>query len=271
MSQFGWDTCPDAARQQVMRLVHGFRDLAGDNLFGVTLHGSLALGCFNPLRSDLDLLTVTHAGLDASAKRELAGFLLHTSGQPHPVEVSFLRRSDLHPWRYPTPFDFHYSETWRAALTEQLASEDRRLWADPGQTDPDLAAHITIARQRGVCLCGPPISEVFPSVPRADYLDSVRGDVLSKEFGLASADAPPVYALLNGCRTYAYLVTGLALSKDEGGEWALHHLPAAQRPAVEQAILAYRTRAGDEELDAAAALALADYLRSRITALLPAD
>ena len=121
MSQYGWDNCPDAARSQVIRLVDGFRTIVDGNLAGVCLHGSLALGCFNPLRSDLDLLAVTHAAMDAGVKRRLAQFLLDVSQQPHHLELSFLRRADLHPWRYPTPFDFHYSESWRTAFTEQLA------------------------------------------------------------------------------------------------------------------------------------------------------
>ncbi len=267
MSQFAWDNCPAAVHDQVARLVSGFRAIAGDNLLGVYLHGSLALGCFNPLRSDLDILAVTHAALDADVMRQLAAFLLDVSQQPHPVEVSFLCRSALHPWRHPAPFEFHYGESWRAAYTAQLAGGDQP-WTGQVHTDPDLAAHITIVRQRGVRLWGPPIPEVFPDIPRADYLDSVRGDVLSDEFGLASADASPVYALLNGCRTLAYLVCGQTLSKDEGGEWARRHLPPAYRTAVEQALYAYRNLAGDEGLASAAALALAQYLRSRITAIL---
>lgn len=265
MSQFAWDNCPAAVRDQIARLVSGFRAIAGDNLLGVYLHGSLALGCFNPLRSDLDILAVTHAALGADARRRLAAFLPDVSQQPYPVEVSLLLHGDLHPWRHPTPFDFHYSESWRAAYAAQLAGGDQ-TWTGQAHTDPDLAAHITVVRQRGVRLCGPPIPEVFPDVPRSDYLDSVHGDVLSDEFGLASADAPPVYALLNGCRTLAYLVCGQIRSKDEGGEWAQRHLPPAYHAAVEQALFAYRNLAGDEGMDSAAALALAKYLRSRITA-----
>ena len=32
------------------------RRIFGGNLLGVYLHGSLAMGCFNPKKSDLDLL-----------------------------------------------------------------------------------------------------------------------------------------------------------------------------------------------------------------------
>ena len=34
------------------------RNILGDELVGVYLHGSAAMGCFNPAKSDLDLLIV---------------------------------------------------------------------------------------------------------------------------------------------------------------------------------------------------------------------
>ena len=263
MSQYGWSNCPDLIRHQLDRLTTGLRAAVHENLVGVYLHGSLALGCFNPHRSDLDLLAVTRAGLDATTPRGLAELLLVVSGRPAPVEISVLRRSDLHPWRYPTPYDFHYSEDWRDRMTARLAADDWRE-PDPRPRDPDLAAHITVTRRRGVCLLGSPVAAVFPAVPRTDYLDSLRLDVLSDEFGLTSTGAPPVYAVLNGCRTYAYLVDGKILSKEEGGVWALHHLPRVYREALQAALHAYRHDGDDAALDPAAALALASYLREQI-------
>ena len=43
--------------------------------------------------------------------------------------------------------------------------------------DYDLAAHITVIRQVGICLCGKPIAAVFEQVPRENYLDSICRDV----------------------------------------------------------------------------------------------
>ena len=36
--------------------VEAARETIGENLLGVYLHGSAAMGCFNPKSSDLDLL-----------------------------------------------------------------------------------------------------------------------------------------------------------------------------------------------------------------------
>ncbi len=270
MTQFRWDHCPDIIRHQLDRLLTGLQATLTANLTGVYLHGSLALGCFNPQRSDLDLLVVTHTGMDVATKRRVAEHLLAVSTRPADIEISFLRPGDLDPWRYPTPFDFHYSEGWRAAIAEQVAGDGWRQWNDTQFHDPDLAAHFTVLNHRGVCLLGPPIAAVFPAIPRADYLASLRQDVLSDAFGLTLAGAPPVYAVLNGCRTYAYLVEERILSKDEGGVWALQHLPRVYREAIQAALHAYRHDAGDDHLDPAAARALAGYLQEQIEPLLQA-
>lgn len=244
MAQFGWYDCPAEVRAQLDALVHGLTACLGENLVGVYLHGSLALGCFNPQRSDLDLLVVTHVALPATTQRGLAQLLLGASGQPHPIEISVLNRGDLVPWQYPTPFDFHYSEDWRATIGADLASGAWRGWNATRRTDPDLGGHVMVVGRRGVCLHGAPIAAVFPRVPSADYLDSVLGDVLSAEFGIYGRAAAAAYIVLNACRTLAYLRTGEVLSKDEGGVWALAALPGALQPLSQAALHAYRT--GDD-------------------------
>ncbi|MCA1695715.1 MAG: nucleotidyltransferase domain-containing protein, partial [Actinobacteria bacterium] len=44
---------------QVTSLLESVQALLGQALVGVYLHGSLAYGCFNPDRSDLDLLALS--------------------------------------------------------------------------------------------------------------------------------------------------------------------------------------------------------------------
>jgi streptomycin 3"-adenylyltransferase len=237
MSQYGWADCPAPVRAQVEGLVAGLRTALGKNLIGVYLHGSLAMGCFNPTRSDLDLLVVTRRGMPVEMKREVTGLLLQVSGAPAPVEISFLRAADLRPWRHPTPYDFHYSEDWRERTRQALADGSWRAWNDAPPADPDLAAHIAITRRRGLRLRGAPIDQVFPVVPAADYLDSIVRDF---HWGRAGLGANPVYFILNTCRIMAYRRAGLICSKDEGGAWALPLLPEEHRAVVARALVAYR-------------------------------
>ena len=242
---------------QLELLVSSLHEILKDNLLGIYLHGSLAMGCFNPSRSDIDLLAVTHADLTPRSRYALSKALLALSGNPAPVEISVIKHTDLYPWRHPCPYIFHYSENWRERFEQDLARRvalndlrEERIETESGtHCDPDLAGHITVLRARGQVLYGPPIDKVFPVVPRADFLDSILGDVLSPEFGLDSESADPVYGVLNACRTLAYLQGGEVLSKAEGGQWALTHIPAGFRQVVQAALGAYENAGKFEQVD----------------------
>jgi len=266
MSQYGWQTCSPDVREQVYRLLDGLRAALADNLTGVYLHGSLAMACFNPARSDVDLLVIADQAMPVETKRDLAWLLLDISRCPSSVELSCLSRADLVPWRYPTPFDFHYSEKWRDAYVRDLAGDGWREWNATHRCDEDLAAHIAVTRRRGVCLYGPPVADVFPAVPRRDFLASVLADVLSPEFGLDAVANNPAYVVLNACRTLAYLRSGEILSKDEGGVWALQALPGRFHPTLAAALDAYRDSAGDGGLSKEAAAEFAAYMRGELAA-----
>jgi streptomycin 3"-adenylyltransferase len=251
-------------RRQVDRCVREIQATLGDSLVGIYLHGSLALGSFNPDGSDVDLLVVSQHPLSVESKRRAIEQLLECSEHPQPIEISFLRRADLQPWRYPTPFDLHYSETWRARYARELASDAWRCWNDTQRYDPDLAAHFTILRHRGICLVGAPIADIFPEVPRHDYLASAMEDVLS---ALDDIAANPVYAILNACRTYAYLRDGRICSKDEGGAWALRALPLEGHRLIEEALGMYRGEQARIAIDNARLESFATYMRTTLTNL----
>lgn len=237
MPQYDWDYCPPAVRTQVGSFVAAAKNLIGDNLVGFYLHGSLAMGCFHPASSDVDLLVVTQHTIPLETKRALIERLLQSSTHPVPLEISFLRQEDLEPWQYPTPFDLHYSETWRESYWEDLQNGAWRRWDDETHYDPDLAAHLTIARQRGVCLCGLPIAQALPPVPAQDYFDAIWSDL---QWATERIDRDPVYLILNACRVCAYVQSGAICSKEEGGAWALAHLPQIYRAPVARALAHYR-------------------------------
>lgn len=264
MALYGWPNCPSLVQQQLQQSVHETQALLADNLAGIYLHGSLALGSFNPAASDLDLLVVSRHPLSADTKRHAIEQLLRRSLQPRPIEISFLRQADLRPWRHPTPFDLHYSEMWRANYERELAADAWRFWNDIQRSDPDLAAHITVLGHRGICLAGAPIAAVFPAVPRDDYVASVIEDVLS---ALAHIAEHPAYAILNACRTYAYLRDDQIYSKDEGGAWALRALPVEWRGVVAIALAAYRGEEPAASVDLARLEGFAAYMRATLVEL----
>jgi predicted nucleotidyltransferase len=167
---------PAAVREQLDKLTRDLREALADELVGVYLHGSLVLGCFNPQRSDIDVIGVTRRAITSEERNALGVLMLRSSGQkerprqaPYPLEMTLLTEEQLRPWRYPTPFDFHYGESQRRRFT---AGEFNPLWAE----DYDLAAHVTVLREAGVTLLGPPVREAFPLVPEHQYVDSLLRD-----------------------------------------------------------------------------------------------
>jgi len=59
MVQYTWTTCSKVIQSEVNTLQTELHRLHGKNLLGIYLHGSLALGGFQPGRSDIDVIVVT--------------------------------------------------------------------------------------------------------------------------------------------------------------------------------------------------------------------
>lgn len=239
---YQWPEVPQGVRDQVEGYTGAVRRVLGENLVGIYLHGSLAIGCPIPVPKDIDLLFITQHGLSTETKRLMADLVLAWSavaraGVARPLEVHFLSRENLLPWRHPTPYDFHYSEDWRGRLSEQLASGEWRTWNDRQAVDPDLAAHLTVTLHRGVTLFGPPPAELIPPIPPADYLAAIQFDVANAADWITSN---PVYGVLNLCRVAWYVEAGKISSKEEAGHWGSQALPADVARTVSQALAAYR-------------------------------
>lgn len=236
MALYGWKNCPDAVRGQISRLISKLRNRLDKNLLGIYLHGSLAMGSFNPQLSDIDLLVVTREGIIVDTQKGIVEDLLELSKAPSAIEISFVRLDQIKPWKYPTPYIFHYSETWRDRMREDLISGAWRTWNDEPKVDNDLAAHVMMARASGVEIWGQPLESVLPEVPRDDFLDSILSDLKSSRQILESN---PVYVILNQCRVLAYLQEGKLFSKGEAGQWALENLPNDLLPVVRSASSVY--------------------------------
>lgn len=216
------------------RFVQITRACLGENLVGVYLHGSLAMGCFNPQKSDVDLIVVVKdAVADAAKLAYLAQLVaLNEQAPPKGIEMSVVRAEDVKPFVYPTPYEFHFSQ---AHLLLARANPQAYVERFHG-TDKDLAAHCTILYRYGVALSGPAVGETFAPVPRADYLDSIWSDV---ENAAADIAENPLYVTLNLCRVLAYAREGLVLSKQGGGEWGAQKLPEPYRRMAQEALSCY--------------------------------
>ncbi len=220
---------PEPAASVLEELEARLRDLLGANLHGMYVYGSLAFGCYNPARSDVDVIVVTRRRLAAETRNPLS-FFLRELAPATKLEISFLSRADLDPWRCPCPYDLHFSEG--------------RVLHDGSGTY--FASEIRNARARGVAVVGPPPGEALPAVPHSDFWDSLVRDI---RWARENYDeVGPVYAVLNCCRVLAYANENVVLSKAEGGEWGVRELPRRYRPLAERALQAYRSEARDDSV-----------------------
>ncbi|WP_079480083.1 aminoglycoside adenylyltransferase domain-containing protein [Halobacillus salinus] len=216
---------PSMIRSVVQRIEDAIRRLLSDQFVGLYIHGSAVTAGFVPDRSDIDVLVVTIDSLNDNQRKELTNFFLGLSDSPYPIEISIITKDSLRSWSHPSTYEFHFSEAWRGELLLTRTS------FCPVGVDGDLAAHVTMVRQRGVRVSGPEIKEVFPSIPEADFLSSVVDDTLQS---LKAIGDNPNNAVLNAVRLYSYLKEGKYLSKEEGGRWAAEQFGEPFRSTVHQ-------------------------------------
>ena len=209
------------------RFVSGSIEALGHNLTGIYLHGSAVMGCFQPGKSDLDLLVVVKEEITDEVKRQFMDMVVELNKQAPAkgLELSIVKETICKPFVYPTPFELHFSN---AHLNRYQSNPQDYIEKMKG-TDKDLAAHFTITYHRGQVLYGKEISEVFVPVPQADYLDSILCDI---ENAVEEIAENPMYLTLNLCRVLAYKKEGLITSKQEGGEWGLKNIRKAEFQAL---------------------------------------
>lgn len=212
------------------------KEIIGANLTGIYLHGSLAMGCFNPEKSDIDLIIIIEKNISDEQKMKFMERVvaLNEQAPAKGLEMSIVLRKYCNPFVYPTPFELHFSPTHLQWFCDKPQDYVQNMRGD----DKDLAAHFTIIRQYGITLYGEKIENVFEEVPRKDYVDSIWEDVRGAKEEIVNQ---PMYITLNLCRVLAFLRDGLYLSKREGAEWAMKHLPTEHSAIILSALTCYET------------------------------
>jgi len=216
------------------QVVDLFKKELQDNLIGIYLHGSLAMGCFHPEHSDIDLIIVAAEKLSRDHMRRLAQKIMaseNTMANRQGLELSLVLESSLENYVYPPPFELHYSAFHR----ERYQTDTHYICG--GFADADLAAHYTVIYHRGIVLYGNPIQEIFKPVDRQHYVQAILHDVEGAAQDIIDS---PMYYTLNLCRVLYYLKEGIVSSKKEGGEWGLSVLPSEYHSIIEGALHAYR-------------------------------
>lgn len=203
------------------------------------MHGSLAMGSYYRPKSDIDLIVVVSEELGKDLSKEL-GIAIARHAEKRPttgsVELSVITKKVAKQAPMPTPFELHYSSDWH----EKILNGDVNY--DSSKTDTDLGSHFMYVQQRGICLFGKPINEVFGEYDWRHFIDAVIDDfdwILEDEHILET----PFYAVLNICRVLQLFNENSRTvhSKDEGGEWALKNLPTKYHPVIQKSLDVYRS------------------------------
>jgi hypothetical protein len=243
------------------------REALGDALVSVVVHGSLAMGCYRAPKADVDMLAVCARALTPTERRRVTEALLRTHdarGSGAGLEISVVMAAAARAAAHPMPFEVHVA----GDALHISAMRDGSYDYATERTDSDLAAHVTVARARGVTVFGRPAAEVFAPIPWRHYLDALETDLdWALEPGRLAAN--PVYFVLNACRVLQIdaLGEGAVMSKMEGARWGIAQLPAQYAPMIEAAVAHYLSAEpeGAAVLDVEAVARFAEFVRCRKT------
>jgi len=214
--------------------VSGVEDELGENLIGVYLVGSLAIGDFD-LDSDIDFLVVINEDLKEESVNRLQEMHSRIYGigcyPAQHLEGSYI------------PYD---------VLNQPEAVGVQPLWyLDNGSTRFERATHDNqwhvrwVLRERGIAILGPRANSLMPPIP----IDALRAEVISLMLMIADMFAADLnnsltflnsrfgqsFAVLSYCRMLHTLRTGTIQSKLAGMNWAIQNLDPSWAMFIQQA------------------------------------
>lgn len=250
------ENTPKFVREALRETLSGVHSILQRKLIGIYLCGSLAMGCFQPGSSDIDLILVTKEKPTKKESGRIIQYLKRTCSKDRRVELSIVAEETLHDPQYPMLVDLHF-EYWGGIFERQR--------------DNEILSNLYTTKERGFCIWGEPISHVFRMIPMQYHIRSTKEDI---EHTIKHLHETPehtgydvaVYWVLSSCRILAFIRERKVLSKLEGGQWGLANLPKEYHDLIEQALSCYGgKKKGDiirehKELDA-----FADYMTNTIT------
>jgi predicted nucleotidyltransferase len=222
---------PDA-NALLQALLAGVQDILGEELVGVYLFGSLALGSFDPRTSDVDVLVVTAGELAEAPLARLQAFhaRLYASDLPlaTEVEAAYIPVSAVRRW-YP-------NDNWHPHIDRGEA----HLLVK--QHDTDWVVQRYVVREHGVTLYGPHPKTLIDPVSSKKLKEAVR--VWMHQWWAPMVEDPlplrqpgyRAYAVLTMCRLAWTLHEGTVLSKPAAARWALQELDGRWGPLIRRAL-----------------------------------
>ncbi len=237
-------------------LLAGMRDALGDNLLGVYLRGSLALGDFDPETSDVDILVVTKRPVSDAEFAALSA--LHARISPTEAdeygrryEVSYIDRASIK--------RFGPGERRHPRCTDDAPFG----WADHRQ---NWVLERWTVRERGVTLLGPDPKTLIDRIEPAEIREAVRDELRERLRHWTDGSWPREEMLHRGaqafeietvCRALYTLANGGVPTKPQAVAWAIEALSEPWRALIEWA----QACRGDKTQDAAKIPEVMRFLR----------
>ena len=230
MDNMSIDTLPicEDLRDMLRAYVDAVRSLPSVDTVGVYLHGSLAVGGWNPLHSDVDFAALQRRPLGDAELRALAE-MHERLVRAHPAAVRL---------------DGRYVPLERAGSYRRgLVPSCREGRVVPGRPGDVNAVMWHTLRTRGIALFGPQAADLVPPVTRDDLMENMRFNLefLSRRMPvyLLGGTESTVFGVLSLCRVLHTLCTSEIVSKEEAAEWALGEIDDRWHPLVRCATRRY--------------------------------
>jgi hypothetical protein len=219
---------PQDVTRILQALLTGLRRELGEQLVGVYLRGSLALGDFIPATSDIDVLAVTERPVDDAGFAALAALHARLAASPSPyanrMEMAYIDRAALKRFeagrRHPT-----------LGQGEALAwTEHRHNW---------ILERWTV-REHGVALFGPEPRTLIDPIAAGELRAAVRARLPDWADWAGQPDDPDwllprthkAYVVETMCRALSTLASGELWTKPRAVAWAVATLPDPWRATV---------------------------------------
>jgi streptomycin 3"-adenylyltransferase len=211
-----YKTLSQEVKEQIINVTDTWLKYIGESIIGIYIHGSIALNCFVEGVSDIDILILCNRRISREERLLIAKDIIAIDCKPSPLEMSAICVDDLMPWKYPTPCQFHYSDAWTEHYKNLLNGDIKESFLiDEDFCDGDIACHIQLTNQSGICIYGQPIKEVFPVIPEKDFWESISSDIAEYDFQAYNTRYFASNILILG-RILSYKIEKRILSKYEG-------------------------------------------------------
>jgi len=212
-------------------LLSGAQAVLGDHFVGMYLDGSLAIGDFEPDKSDLDFVVVTDSEVSADAFGALKAMHDRIASGPskwaRELEGSYIsQRAFRHDWR---PAAHPYIDRGSALA---MVHPESGYWT----------IHRHVLREHGVVLAGPPLQTLIDPIQADELREAVRG-ILHEWWMPMLVDGPLLqngfyrcYAVLTMSRMLYTLRHGAIVTKPSAARWAQEVLDRRWTPLIQHAL-----------------------------------